>query len=81
MDVALAGNNTLGSEFWGKFDEAFMEKCSEMIILKIDGWENSSGIRREIEFFRKSSRPISFMEQSEIDQFFPRVDILKETLS
>src|SRR6266404_2207875 len=26
MDVALAGNSTLGSDFWVKFDEAFMDK-------------------------------------------------------
>ena len=80
MDVVLAGENTLGSEFWGKFDEAFMDKCSEMIILEIDGWDSSSGIRREIEFFKKSGKPISFMQQSEIESL-PRESALEEPVT
>jgi hypothetical protein len=71
IDVALAGDRTLGSEFWVKFDEAFMSKCCEMIILKIDGWNTSSGMKREIDFFRKLNKPISFMEYAEIDEFIP----------
>jgi hypothetical protein len=67
IDVALSGDNTLGSDFWVKFDEAFMEICSEMIILKAEGWKESSGIQREIEFFRKAGKPVSFMQESDID--------------
>jgi hypothetical protein len=67
MDVALSGDNTLGSDFWIKFDEAFMDICSELVILKIDGWEQSSGIRREIEFFKTTGKPISFMRESDVD--------------
>lgn len=63
IDRHLAdGEGTLGSDFWVDFDEAFMEHCSEMIILKIEGWEGSSGITREVEFFRTMGRPISAIE-------------------
>jgi hypothetical protein len=67
MDVALSGDNTLGSDFWVKFDEAFMEICSDMIILQVAGWGQSSGIQHEIEFFKKAGKPISFMQESDID--------------
>ena len=67
MDIALSADKTLGSDFWVEFDEAFMDKCSEMIILQIEGWEQSSGVKREIEFFTNASKPISFMQESEID--------------
>ena len=67
MDVALAGDDTLGSDFWIKFDETFMDKCSEMIILQIEGWEQSSGVQREMEFFTKAGKPVSFMKESDID--------------
>jgi hypothetical protein len=67
MDVALSGDDTLGSDFWVKFDEAFMDICSEMIILTVEGWEQSSGIQREIKFFEKAGRSVSFMQESEID--------------
>jgi hypothetical protein len=67
IDVALAGDKTLGSDFWAEFDETFMEKCSELVVLQIEGWERSSGIRREIEFFSQADKPISFMQESDID--------------
>lgn len=62
IDVVLGkGVGTLGSDFWVTFDEAFMDKCSEMVILQIDGWQRSRGIAREIEFFIRQQKPISFM--------------------
>jgi hypothetical protein len=62
IDVALAGvTETLGSDYWVSFDEAFMDACSEMVILKIEGWESSNGIRREMEYFQKRGKPVSFM--------------------
>lgn len=67
MDIALSADKTLGSDFWVEFDEAFMHKCSELIVLQIEGWEQSSGIKREIEFFNDAGKPISFMQESEID--------------
>jgi hypothetical protein len=62
MDVALAGSETLGSDFWVKFDEAFMDKCSEMIILQVEGWDKSSGIKREIEYFKQAGKAVSLMQ-------------------
>lgn len=62
IDVVLATEDaTLGSDYWVDFDEAFMEFCSEMIILNIDGWNTSSGIKREILYFQSKGKPISVM--------------------
>ena len=38
-----------------------------MVVLQIEGWEQSSGIKREMEFFQHAGKPISFMQESEID--------------
>lgn len=63
IDVVLAGHgNTLGSDYWVAFDEAFMAMCSEMIVIKLDGWEHSSGIARETEYFRAHQRPIRYID-------------------
>ncbi len=35
--------DTMGSDYWCDFDEAFMSVCSEMIILTIPGWRKSRG--------------------------------------
>jgi hypothetical protein len=63
IDMVLAGDaGTLGSDYWVAFDEAFMEMCSEMIVIQLDGWELSSGIRREVEFFNRCKKPIRYMD-------------------
>jgi nucleoside 2-deoxyribosyltransferase len=64
IDSVLAGNaSTLGSEFWVTFDEAFMDICSEMIVLDIEGWKRSSGIQREVAYFEMQGKPVRFISQ------------------
>lgn len=66
IDVVLAGTTaTLGSDYWVTFDEAFMDACSEMVILKVDGWDASSGIQREIAYFEKQGKPVRFIKPGE----------------
>jgi nucleoside 2-deoxyribosyltransferase len=59
IDIVMAGEwNTLGSDFWVRFDQAFMERCDEFVLLTIDGWQNSSGIQRELEYFSAAGKPL-----------------------
>jgi len=52
IDLVLASEGeTLGSEFWVAFDEAFMKMCTSISVLMLPGWEKSNGVRREIEYF------------------------------
>jgi hypothetical protein len=62
IDLVLAEEGgTMGSDYWCDFDEAFMEACSEMVVLTIPGWQESRGIKREIRFFRDRGKPIRYM--------------------
>ena len=66
MDVLLADEGqTLGSDYWVGYDAAFMEICSEIIVLRLDGWEKSKGVSSELAFFRQRGRPITFMDPIE----------------
>jgi hypothetical protein len=48
-----------GSEFWVDFDEAFMTHCSAIAVLKLPGWDQSSGVKRELAHFAaKGIEPI-----------------------
>jgi hypothetical protein len=63
IDVVLAGEGaTLGSEFWVKFDEAFMSVCAEIVVLRLEGWEHSSGVARELAFFRERGLPVAYID-------------------
>jgi Domain of unknown function (DUF1937) len=44
-----------GSAFWVAFDKAFMVHCARLIVLKLPGWDASSGVINEIKFFRERS--------------------------
>lgn len=63
IDVQLAGRyDTLGSEFWVRFDEAFMDFCSELAILRVPGWDKSPGVARERRFFEERGRKVWFVD-------------------
>jgi hypothetical protein len=64
IDLVLGGSETLGSEYWVTFDEAFMDFCSELYVLTLDGWDKSPGIAREIEYFQRQRKPIYFISPS-----------------
>jgi hypothetical protein len=71
MDLLLADNGeTLGSDYWITFDTSFMGICSEMRVLQLDGWSESSGIQRELAFFKARNRPVTFMELSDLPSNF-----------
>lgn len=64
IDLVIAGDNkTMGSDYWTTFDEAFMDFCSEMLILTLDGWTDSLGIHREILYFTAKQKPIYLLDQ------------------
>lgn len=43
---------------WYPVNEAFMEKCDELIVLTLPGWENNSGVANEIAFFKARERKV-----------------------
>jgi hypothetical protein len=68
IDLVLASEGeTLGSDYWVKFDEAFMAFCSEMIVFRLSGWDQSSGVKREMEYFREKKLPITFVDPQDFD--------------
>lgn len=40
----------------------FILKCDRMIVVKLDGWEESEGVNAEIEFALDQGIPIEYIE-------------------
>jgi hypothetical protein len=79
IDLVMAEEgDTMGSEYWCDFDEAFMRVCSEMIILVIPGWEKSRGIRREADFFIAAGKPVRYMIPDSIQSYTIRDTLDRE---
>src|SRR5271157_2943825 len=49
-----------GWDFWQQYDEAFLERCDAMIVLMLDGYRESKGLRGETEYMRKHGKPIEW---------------------
>lgn len=54
-----------GHDFWLRQDFAVLRHCSLLCVLMLDGWDRSTGIRREMEFARHCHIPIEYRADSE----------------
>jgi hypothetical protein len=67
IDRVLAyDGQTLGSDFWVAFDEAFMAACSSIYVLRLPGWDESSGVKRELAFFAERGILPQFLDPADI---------------
>ena|ERR1700722_17277996 len=67
IDKILAKDKvSLGSKYWIDFDELFMSVCSKMIVLMVEGWKESEGIQREIEYFQARGREVTYLHPADI---------------
>lgn len=56
------------SEYWMKYDKAFVKNSIGMIMLLIDGWMDSNGMKTELEMVRtRQSYPLYIMTEMTID--------------
>ena len=61
--MAVVGGLPGNWEFWKDYDEAFMACCGKMVVLMLDGWEESHGVRSEIELAEnKYQIPVEYIK-------------------
>jgi hypothetical protein len=48
--------------FWKNFCQSFLVKCSEMMVYKMEGWEESEGLKAEIERADQLGLKITYVE-------------------
>jgi hypothetical protein len=49
-------------EFWMKQCLSILQYAKELVVFKMDGWDESLGIKREIEFAKDLNIPIRYIE-------------------
>jgi hypothetical protein len=61
--ISCASNlNPLDGKFWMDMDRPLMEAAKGLIVLLMDGWDESKGVAEEMAYFKSVHRPIHFME-------------------
>jgi len=53
-------------EAWQCQDLACLERCNEVLVLKLDGWQQSRGVQAEIAMARALGKPVSFIEPDSV---------------
>ncbi|TBU86626.1 DUF1937 family protein [Phytopseudomonas dryadis] len=56
-------DNAAIGKLWAPVDAVFMAVMEELIVVDLPGWELSSGIKREIEFFEGKGRRVSLWSE------------------
>lgn len=51
--------------FWDKFCFKLLERCDKMVVLKLEGWEESRGVEAEIEYCKERGIPVEFKDMDE----------------
>jgi nucleoside 2-deoxyribosyltransferase len=47
--------------FWEQYDRAFLERCDEVVVLMLDGWQESVGVQAEIRIARELGMPVRYL--------------------
>ena len=50
-----------GWDFWERIDRAYLSRCDEVVVLTLDGWQQSTGVRAEIAIARDLGKPVRFL--------------------
>lgn len=48
--------------FWLEFNKVFIDPAAGMVVVMLDGWQSSAGIRQEIEYARQCGKPVYFLD-------------------
>jgi nucleoside 2-deoxyribosyltransferase len=47
--------------FWRKQDQEHLEQCDELLVLMLDGWQESTGVQAEILLARELGKPVRYL--------------------
>jgi len=50
-----------GWDFWERIDRAYLARCDEVVVLMLDGWRESAGVRAEIALAHDLGKPVRFL--------------------
>lgn len=60
--VAQGGNAGTAWTFWAEHDKLMITKCDELWVIKLKGWEASTGVTAEIEYAKELGIPIWYFD-------------------
>jgi len=68
-ELALAHQLPTGAEYWEEYNHAMLGRARELFVLQLPGWEESKGIKGEMDFAKRKKIPICMMKHVEADEY------------
>ena len=62
------GNVESEHDFWMSMDIPVLHRCDEVLLLGLDGWTDSKGVRREMFEALRLRKPIVQIEEADIER-------------
>lgn len=61
---AVVKHVTLPSDwaYWQKYSETLLGLCGKMVIIRLEGWETSTGVNGEIAYCKANGIPIEYID-------------------
>jgi len=60
--MAIDSELPSGWDFWGPVSRSFLEVCSKLVVLRLDGWLESQGVQAEIDMAMEMGMDIEFLD-------------------
>ena len=60
--ICVSANLPIDFEYWKELDNSFLEWCTVMVVLKLDGWEDSKGIKEEIKIAEFMGKEVIYLD-------------------
>lgn len=60
--IAIAGKLPTGWQFWETYDRIILSRCQKLIVLKLAGWDKSTGVTAEIQIAKELNIPIEYID-------------------
>ena len=62
------GLDELDHTFWMSMVMPLLERSDELLVLGLDGWERSEGVREELFFALGKNKPVTLIEEGDIEK-------------
>jgi hypothetical protein len=67
--LATAHGIPTDAEFWYRYNMRMLSPAKKLLVLKLDGWEKSIGIRGEMDYARTHGKPIMYIAPHEVAHY------------
>jgi hypothetical protein len=60
--IEIQGGGETTGDFWLKQDLEILKRCDKLVVYRLDGWDHSRGIAKEVAFAEEIGLPVEYID-------------------